>query len=60
VVIAGDWAFAWSKLRVEISSPEGSRQSTRAGHTLTVFRREDGRWRLARDANLLVPVANEC
>ena len=28
----------------------------RAGNTLTVLRRVDGRWLLARDANLLVPI----
>jgi len=26
----------------------------RSGWTLTILRKEDGRWRLARDANLLV------
>jgi hypothetical protein len=28
----------------------------RAGHTLSVLRRTGGKWRLARDANLLTPV----
>jgi hypothetical protein len=28
-----------------------------AGHTLTVFRRERGRWLLARDANMLVTLS---
>jgi hypothetical protein len=27
----------------------------RSGHTLTVLRKEQGRWLLARDANLLAP-----
>ena len=31
----------------------------RAGHTLTVFRKTDGKWLLARDANLLSPVGVE-
>jgi hypothetical protein len=28
----------------------------RAGHTLSILRKRDGRWVLARDANLLAPV----
>lgn len=31
----------------------------RAGHTLSVLRKQDGRWVLARDANLLAPVHAE-
>ena len=56
IVVAGDWAFMWSKLRVVATPPGGGAPSTRAGHTLTVLHRQGGRWRLARDANLLAPV----
>ena len=56
LVITGDWAYAWSKLRVEVFSPDGTPQMIRAGHTLTVFKKEQGKWLLARDANLLAPV----
>ena len=31
----------------------GHESTTRSGHTLTVFHRQEGRWLLARDANLL-------
>ncbi|HET9862650.1 MAG TPA: SgcJ/EcaC family oxidoreductase [Steroidobacteraceae bacterium] len=54
--IAGDWAFVRTRLSVEITPP-GAPPMKRAGHTLSVLRRTDGRWRLARDANLLTPVA---
>jgi len=58
VQVCGDWAFMWSKLTV-VATPAGGRAaSTRSGHTLTVLRREDGRWLLARDANLLAPAEN--
>ena len=57
VQVAGDWAFMWSRLRVVATPADGSPPIERAGHTLTVFRKEGGRWRLARDANLLAPVA---
>lgn len=55
VRVCGDWAFAWAQLSVTAALP-GQPPARRAGHTLTVFRRDDGRWRLARDANLLVKV----
>jgi len=55
IVVSGDIAFMWTKLSVVVT-PSGGQPMERAGHTLTVLRREDGRWRLARDANLLTPV----
>ncbi len=56
VQVAGDWAFAWAALRVRVTPPGGKATLERAGHTLTVFHRQQGRWLLARDANLLAPV----
>jgi len=53
VAISGDMAYARSQLTVTITAPTGD-VVRRSGPVLTVFRREaDGRWRLARDANLL-------
>lgn len=57
VTVSGDWAFMWTRLRVTITPPAGAAVMERAGHTLTVLRKEGGKWRLARDANLLAPVA---
>lgn len=51
----GDWAFLWQKLSVTITPPGGTPE-TRAGYTLTILRKEDGRWKLARDANMLAPI----
>ncbi len=56
VVVTGDWAYAWTSLRVAVTPPGAAQAMVRAGHTLSVFRKENERWRLARDANLLVPV----
>ena len=50
--VLGDWAWMWTKLRVEATMPDG-KPVTRSGHTLTILRKENGRWLLARDANLL-------
>ena len=52
IQVLGEWAFMWSKLTVVVTSP-GGRSMTRAGHTLSVLRRENGKWLLARDANML-------
>jgi uncharacterized protein (TIGR02246 family) len=56
IQLAGDWAFMWTRLSVVATPPGGAPPVERAGHTLTVLRREAGRWKLARDANLLAPV----
>jgi uncharacterized protein (TIGR02246 family) len=56
IQVSGDWAFMWTKLTVIATPPGGGVATTRSGHTLTVFRRQDGRWLLARDANLLAAV----
>jgi uncharacterized protein (TIGR02246 family) len=56
IKIVGDWAFMWAKLRVVAMPPDGSAPTERAGHTLSILRKENGKWLLARDANLLAPV----
>lgn len=55
VQVAGDWAFMWSNLTV-VAHPPGGTPSTRKGNTLTIFRKQNGNWALARDANMLAPV----
>jgi uncharacterized protein (TIGR02246 family) len=47
--------WAWMRTRIEVTMrPASGTPQHRAGHTLTILRRDrDGRWRLARDANLL-------
>ncbi|HSC87066.1 MAG TPA: SgcJ/EcaC family oxidoreductase [Polyangiaceae bacterium] len=59
VQVSGDWAFMWSKLTVVATPPGDGAPTVRSGHTLTVFRRQGGRWLLARDANLLAPAREE-
>jgi uncharacterized protein (TIGR02246 family) len=56
IKVVGDWAFMWTRLSVIVTPSDGSPPVERAGHTLTVLNRQNGRWVLARDANLLVPV----
>ena len=56
IKILGDWAFMWARLTVIATPPGGAPSMTRAGHTLTLFKKQGGRWVLARDANMLAPV----
>ncbi|MEM5371286.1 SgcJ/EcaC family oxidoreductase [Paraburkholderia azotifigens] len=55
--VLGDWAFLRSHLDISLTPKDGSAPPMRlAGNTMTILRKEtDGRWLLARDANLLVP-----
>ena len=56
IKILGDWAFMWARLTVVVTPPGGAPSMTRAGHTLTLFKKQGGKWVLARDANMLAPV----
>jgi uncharacterized protein (TIGR02246 family) len=56
IQIHGDWAFMRTRLSVEVTPPAGGKTLKRAGYTLSVLRKVEGRWQLARDANLLTPV----
>ena len=55
--VLGDWAYLRSYLQVSVTPPGGN-SVKRTGYTLTILRKQpDGRWLLARDANLLTPQA---
>jgi uncharacterized protein (TIGR02246 family) len=54
VQVHGEWAFIWNKLAVTVT-PSGGAPMKRAGHTLTIFQKQNGKWLLARDANMLSP-----
>lgn len=59
IKIVGDWAFMWQKLTVVTTPSDGAQAITRKGHTLTIFEKQNGRWVLARDANMLAPVPSD-
>lgn len=52
IEVLGDWAFMRTRLTVTVTPPGGA-PTTRHGHTLTILRKHQGKWLLARDANLL-------
>lgn len=55
LTISGDHAHMVSHLWVSITLAGAQQPMLRTGHTLTIFRKVHGAWRLARDANLLGP-----
>ena len=59
IKILGDWAFMWTRLTVVVTPPGGAQSTTRAGYTLSILKKQNGKWVLARDANMLVPVPNK-
>ena len=54
IQVCGDWAYTRSHLEIAMT-PKGGETARRSGYTLAIMRKEsDGRWRLARNANLIV------
>src|SRR5262245_63421161 len=59
IKILGDWAFMWTKLTIVVTPHGGAPSMTRAGYTLSIFKKQNGKWVLTRDANMLAPVPNK-
>jgi uncharacterized protein (TIGR02246 family) len=55
IVVHGDWAHVVARLAVIMKPLEGSPAQQLAGHTLTIFKKDNGRWLVYRDANMLAP-----
>jgi uncharacterized protein (TIGR02246 family) len=56
IKVLADWAYLTNYLEVTMTPRDGGASVRRSGYTLTILRKEsDGRWLLARDANLLAP-----
>jgi uncharacterized protein (TIGR02246 family) len=57
ITVSGDLAVCWNLLEVSFTPIEGGETRKHAGNVLTAFRRgSDGKWRIWRDANMLIPV----
>jgi uncharacterized protein (TIGR02246 family) len=55
IAVFGDVAYCRSRLEVTVRRKHDNLPTLRKGHTLSILRRcEDGKWRLARDANMVV------
>jgi len=58
IKVIGEWAFMWAKLSVVMTPTGAAPPIARAGHTLSILKKQNGKWVLARDANMLSPVSN--
>lgn len=56
IQVCGDWAWMWTRLSVSVTMPGAPAPMQRAGYTLTILKKQGGRWVIARDANMLAPV----
>jgi uncharacterized protein (TIGR02246 family) len=55
IQVLGDWAYLRNHIEIAVTPAEGGKPMRRRGYTLTILRKEpDGRWVLARDANLVM------
>ncbi len=52
VKVLGDWAWMRNKLRIQVTMPD-QKVVVRSGYTLTILKKEHGKWVVTRDANLL-------
>ena len=53
--VVEDWAWMRNFLRITFT-PDGGHPTTHSGYVLTILRKSsDGKWVVARDANLLMP-----
>jgi uncharacterized protein (TIGR02246 family) len=51
--VLGDWAYLWTKLSVTITPKPSGTPIKRSGNTLSILKKQSGKWLLYRDANLL-------
>jgi uncharacterized protein (TIGR02246 family) len=55
IEVSGPRAYVRNHIRVELTSP-GQAPRRMSGYAMSILRKEaDGRWRIARDANLVAP-----
>jgi uncharacterized protein (TIGR02246 family) len=57
IKVLGDWAYLRNYIAITVTPP-GGEPMRRAGYTLSILRKQpDGKWVLARDANLVMKVS---
>jgi uncharacterized protein (TIGR02246 family) len=55
--VLGDWAYCWNYLTVVVMPRKTGTPIKRAGNVLSILQKQDGRWVIARDANMLTLVS---
>jgi len=57
IEVFGDWAYVWTTLSIVVTPKRGGLAVRRSGPTLSILRKQQGKWVIVRDANLLTVVA---
>jgi uncharacterized protein (TIGR02246 family) len=57
IKVFGDWAYVWTNLAITVTPRNGGAAVKRAGNTLSILQKRDGKWVIFRDANMLTTVA---
>jgi uncharacterized protein (TIGR02246 family) len=55
VQVCGDMAFSRVKLDITVRTPEGAEDRRLSGQSLSILRKQGGRWVIVRDANFVTP-----
>lgn len=55
IAVGADLAYCWTHLSVTVTPHKQGLPVRRIGDTLTILKRQQSRWAIARDANLLTP-----
>ena len=53
IQIFGDWAYCWNYLTIVVTPHASGAPIKRAGNVLSVMQKQNGRWAIVRDANML-------
>lgn len=53
IKIFGEWAYVWTNLSIVVTPRSGGATIKRAGNTLSILQKREGKWAIFRDANML-------
>jgi hypothetical protein len=53
IQVSGDLGYCWLQLEVSMAAIDSGASRRFSGHSIGIYRREGGRWVLARDANFV-------
>jgi len=54
IKVFGDWAYCWNQLAVQITPRNGGAAMRRTGNVLSILNKQQGKWVITRDANMLM------
>jgi uncharacterized protein (TIGR02246 family) len=52
IKVLGEWAYIWTHLSIAVTPKDGA-PAQRAGNTMSILQKQNGSWKIVRDANML-------